>query len=276
LWLVLACTPLAFGLRFYLTPLEDRAYSPQYEAYKPSGLVGHGLGVIGSLMMIVGVSTYSLRKRVRAMAKLGRMRSWLRFHIFLCTLGPFFVLLHTSFKIGGLVSVAFWSMTIVVLSGIFGRYVFVRLPQTVTGKFLTVRRLSEAKHAIADSIADASGGGGPAADFAQLLIDTTPPEVTGFVPSMAQAVQFDLGKRRRRKLIDSHLSAFRFSADANEKIRALVEDHIRLSHQVSVLQPFQKLFGYWHVFHLPLAIVMFLIMIVHIVVAALFGYAWVF
>ena len=41
-----------------------------------------------------------------------------------------------------------------------------------------------------------------------------------------------------------------------------------------MLQPFGRLFRYWHAVHLPLAIVMALVLLVHIAVAFLFGYAW--
>ena len=56
----------------------------------------------------------------------------------------------------------------------------------------------------------------------------------------------------------------------------LAGEQRRLRQQVLLLRPFQRLFRYWHVFHLPLAIVMFLILAVHVGVAVLFGYTWVF
>jgi hypothetical protein len=38
----------------------------------------------------------------------------------------------------------------------------------------------------------------------------------------------------------------------------------------------KKLFSYWHVAHLPFAIVMLLIMVVHVVVTVVLGYRWIF
>jgi hypothetical protein len=38
----------------------------------------------------------------------------------------------------------------------------------------------------------------------------------------------------------------------------------------------QRLFGYWHVLHIPLAIVMLITFIVHVGVAIAFGYTWIF
>ncbi len=38
----------------------------------------------------------------------------------------------------------------------------------------------------------------------------------------------------------------------------------------------EKLFRYWHIYHLPFAITMFFLMFIHIVVAILFGAIWIF
>ena len=64
--------------------------------------------------------------------------------------------------------------------------------------------------------------------------------------------------------------------DVRKRLGGLIRDEIQLEQQVILLKPFQRLFRWWHILHLPLAIVMFLILIVHVVVAALFGYVWVF
>jgi hypothetical protein len=50
---------------------------------KPSGSLGHGYGIAGSLMMIFGVSIYMIRKRVRRFFNIGYLKHWLEFHIFL-------------------------------------------------------------------------------------------------------------------------------------------------------------------------------------------------
>ncbi|MDB4584160.1 hypothetical protein N9164_13480, partial [Draconibacterium sp.] len=110
-----------YGANYYLTDFEQRFFHHQYEKLKPSGFIGHGAGMFGSLFMIIGVFGYMARKRFRSLSRLGFLKHWLEFHIFLCTLGPVLVLYHTAFKFGGLVAVSFWSMVAVVVSGIIGR-----------------------------------------------------------------------------------------------------------------------------------------------------------
>ena len=34
------------GLEYYRTGLEERAFSPDHDTLKPSGVMGHGLGII--------------------------------------------------------------------------------------------------------------------------------------------------------------------------------------------------------------------------------------
>ena len=108
-------------------------------------------------MITIGVALYMARKRIRALARLGRLKHWLEFHIFLCTLGPFLVLLHTSFKFGGIVSIAFWSMVAVVASGVFGRYVYVWIPKTLGGQFLSLRELHGETGELLASLVSATG-----------------------------------------------------------------------------------------------------------------------
>ena len=60
------------------------------------------------------------------------------------------------------------------------------------------------------------------------------------------------------------------------EVAGLLERGQRLGRQGALLQPFQRMFRYWHAFHLPLAIVMLLILVVHVGVAVAFGYTWIF
>jgi len=47
---------------YYSTPLEERFFNQNHSALKPSGSWGHGFGIVGTLMMIVGVSVYLIRR----------------------------------------------------------------------------------------------------------------------------------------------------------------------------------------------------------------------
>jgi hypothetical protein len=186
------------GFSYYKVGIEERFFHPDHNLLKPSGILGHGFGIAGSLCMILGVSLYMARKRFRNLYRFGVLKHWLEFHIFLCTLGPILVLYHTAFKFGGLVAVSFWSMVAVFLSGVVGRFIYIQIPHTAEGRELSIDEVRE----MTDSGSDE--------------------------------------KRIRR------------------------------------LEMMKKLFQYWHVAHLPFALVMLIIMIIHVGVTIAFGYRWIF
>ena len=44
------------GSGYYTTPLELRPFRTDYAAMKPSGVFSHGLGIVGSLMIVLGMA----------------------------------------------------------------------------------------------------------------------------------------------------------------------------------------------------------------------------
>jgi len=102
---------------YYGLSLLDRPHHDVHKEFKPGGIVGHGLGIVGSAMILL-LLTYSLRKRIKVVRRIGKLSTWLNYHIFLGVAGPILVTFHTAFKFGGLVSIAYWSMVAVALSGL--------------------------------------------------------------------------------------------------------------------------------------------------------------
>jgi len=273
IWLGVAGTALISGFEYYVTPLQERPYSELHELYKPTGLIGHGFGVVGTLMILIGVTTYTLRRRVRAFARLGKLASWLQFHIFLCTLGPFLIVLHTSFKFGGIVSIALWSMLVVVSSGVFGRYVYVRIPKTISGQFLSLQAVQKHKEELIDAIR--SGSGLADLDVQEILDLANPRKPTGVLGALVLPVRHWFNRRADRRRLEHHLAMKQVSAKSRQTLLGLLEEEVALERQMVLLGPFQRMFSYWHSFHFVFAIVMLLIAVAHVYIAVLFGYAWV-
>ncbi len=95
---------------------------------RASGLVGHGIGIIGIVLMLMTETLYSIRKRLTE-ARWGNMADWLRFHIFTGLVGPYMVFLHTAMRFRGLAGVAMLLTVVVVASGVFGRYLYTTVPR---------------------------------------------------------------------------------------------------------------------------------------------------
>lgn len=85
------------------------------------GLVGHGLGVVGFVLMVVAETAYSWRKRPSCTGP-GPLARWLQVHVFVGLVGPYLVLLHTAFRFRGLAGVLSLLTLVVVAGGVAGRY----------------------------------------------------------------------------------------------------------------------------------------------------------
>jgi len=97
-------------------------------------LYGHTLGILGFILMVMTETLYSLRKRSRSrVARWGRMSEWLQFHIYTGIVGPYMVLLHSSWKFNGLAGATMLLTVVIVISGFIGRYIFTRIPRTLDG-----------------------------------------------------------------------------------------------------------------------------------------------
>ena len=274
LWFAAAAPATQAGLSYYRTPVQERPFLSADDLFASSALVGHGYGVVGTLFILVGVVAYAIRKRALLLQGWGKLKHWLQVHIFLCTLGPYLILLHTTFRVGGIVAIAFWSMVLVVGSGVFGRYLYARIPKTLQGHFLSLEALEQRRVAALSSVGSRFGLDEAAVD--RLLRETVPARTTGTGGALFLALRWDMGRRRAVGALRARLKEMGASPHARRELAALLLDEQRRELQIALLRPFQRLFRYWHVFHLPLAIVMFLTLGVHVIVVVLFGYVWIF
>lgn len=261
------------GVSYYSTSLEERFYHPDHELFKPSGILGHGLGIVGTLLIFVGVNMYIARKRVKFMARWGRLKYWLEFHIFLCTLGPIMVLFHTAFKFGGIVSIAFWSMVAVVASGVVGRFIYIQIPRSIEGRMLSLQEIQALKVNLAE-VLPASHGIDPVR-FAEIWeYMRTIPSVQG--NGLGEWFRKYFSDVRMLQNVRSKLSRDGFSGKEIRQVTALIRNELTLNNRISRLRTMQKWFRYWHVVHLPFALIMLVIVLLHTGVTLAMGYKWIF
>lgn len=235
-----------FGFSFYNLAIENRFYHPLYELLKPSGLIGHGLGITGTVILLVGLFSYMGRKRMKPFSGLGVLKYWLEFHIFMCTLGTVLIVFHTTFKFGGIVSVGFWSLALVWISGLIGRFIYIQMPRTIEGRELNLLEAQELKSKLDNELWEKykiNSSGMNAGKFSEIKL--------GLISQNIPKKEFRTIKRQ--------INA----------IKVLVK-------RINRLDIAHKLFKYWHYIHLPFALIMLIIMVVHVAVALTFGYKWIF
>lgn len=235
-----------FGNSFYKLPIDERFFHPQYELLKPSGYIGHGLGIVGALLIIVGLFGYMARKRMKIFSRVGVLKYWLELHIFLCTLGTVFVLFHTTFKFGGIISVGFWSMALVWVSGVVGRFLYIEIPRTIEGRELSLAEILEIKSKLDDELTEKYG------------------------------INFKEVKASRFSQIRLKLIANQISNSDFQNVRRLIRKQKILEGRIQRLEKIHNLFKYWHIVHLPFALIFLIILAIHVGVVLFFGYKWIF
>lgn len=262
------------GLSFYELGIEYRFDHPDYNLLKPSGFYGHGYGIIGSLCMILGVGLYILRKRLRSWSRLGILKHWLEFHIFLCTVGPVLVLFHTSFKFGGLVAISFWSMVAVFASGVIGRFIYIQIPRTIEGRELSLSEVGDLKSNIAITLKESYKLDD---ESYNIVVDATKRKAAVYQNNaFSRYFHKSADNRKAIRNVKAILRKNNLAKPDYRKILKMVKHDISLNRRIDRLVTMQNLFKYWHVAHLPFAFVMLIIMIIHVGVAITFGARWIF
>ena len=261
---------LAAGADFYRTPLLERAHHDGYWHWKAGGSVGHKLGVIGSSMMVL-MLLYSVRKRVGALRRLGPLGRWLDIHILLGIFGPALVILHSSFKVQGLVALSFWSMLIVASSGVLGRYLYLQIPRTRAGEERALAELEAEDRDLSGQLRTRFRL--DEAQIAGLDALVAVPARVGLLGGFARLVTDDL--RLRSGLRAFARSCRSVPAPVFADFERVVRQKAQVHRRILLWDRVHELFHYWHVLHKPFAVVMYLFMIVHVAVALVTGYGWV-
>jgi hypothetical protein len=263
------------GYSYYSTPYSERPHHADYRELRPAGHRGLVYGIVGSSMMIL-MLVYTLRKRTTIFGRRMPLRPFLDFHIYLGVIGPLFIVLHTSFKVQGLVAIAFWSMVAVAASGYFGRYLYQQIPRNIEDRELTLQEIEEVQKRLEHEMQERGHLSETAlVQFTRTFDQAYPVPGRGVFSSLFSLVAGDIRRpfvtaRLRRTLARSRT----LPPDSLETLMHMASQRALLRRRLAVLGRVQQVFHYWHVIHKPFAIIMYIIMGVHIGVAVWTGYAW--
>jgi Fe-S-cluster-containing hydrogenase component 2 len=93
-------------------------------------------GYVGTGLMLLAI-LYTPLRRLSLFRRFASNTMWFDFHMMAGTMGPAFILLHSALRYQNPVpSAAFWSLVIVVLSGVIGRYLYTQVPDLLNGREL--------------------------------------------------------------------------------------------------------------------------------------------
>ncbi len=239
----------------------SKSYNTSLEPGRPTSLI---LGWAGISVMIL-TNLYILRKRAGFMQRLGSMRNWLNFHILCGMVGPTFILFHSNFKVRGLVAISFWSMVVSVASGVVGRYFYSQIAgyehdfKAQADHY--IKRLKTHISRMNLSIPEA---------HLQIYMDGALAMAGGSAKAGNPFVVLGRSFIGDIRLATRSIPA---PAEAGQIGKFALKNYAVNLRRANNLQSFKKLMAYWHTFHMPFAIFMYLAAIAHIIAVNILGVA---
>ncbi len=219
-----------------------------------SGLFGHAIGILGFVMMLMTESLYTIRKRSRA-ARWGRMSFWLQLHIYTGTVGPFMVLLHSSWKFNGLAGVVMLLTAVTVLSGFVGRYIYTAVPRTIDGIEIEAEELVRQAAALESQLQSWNPGPGIQPALAAPGISSGAARIAPASLVSMEGLEGWKNRWQRRSQLKRMDPEMRRQA---ERLDALVKRRGELVRQVKSLTRARQMLALWHTLHIPIGLALFL------------------
>ena len=262
---------LVVGRGYFAAPEVLRLEHPLHAALRPGGPIGLLLGIGGTALMVT-ILLYSIRKALLKVQWLGPMPIWLALHIVCGVFGPLLIILHGGLVMpSGLIAVGFWCMILVACSGVFGRYVYGHFPKNASGKASGLREAREALTDLrAELVALTPGPAGAQVGEAVLMardFDVQARSIVGLF-------RLDFEVRRRGRHIRRILGSASLAPEVQRSASQTLMSQLKLKRSVETFDVAARWLRLWHLFHLPLAQAMYLIVALHIAEAFVFGGAF--
>jgi hypothetical protein len=231
----------------------------------PGGPLSYRLGWVGFLVMAL-TNLYILRKRLPSLQTKGLVSNWLDFHIFCGLVGPTLIVFHSNFKVGGLVAISFWCMMISFSSGVVGRYFYIQLLKQRGDLKMAIAAYDDVfkrwMKAAQDRVSPATVQS--LKDRAFAFAGGTEAMLTGQAPLLQVVVDSLVGDLKL--LVQSPPAPKGFPRELRQTLR----DYGLTRRRLAAATYFRQLMGYWHTFHAPFAVFMYVVSIIHIVAELVF------
>jgi hypothetical protein len=245
--------------------------------FKAGDDVGYWIGVAGGSMLLL-LFLYPLRKHVKVLQTFGRVKFWLWFHMMLGIAGPLLILIHSTFRIGSLnAGVALYSMIIVALSGVIGRFIYRRVHGGLDGQRVGLREL-QVRAGFDQSESRSKLQFAPAVeDRLQAFEQRELQAAQGWFTHLRQVVwlpcqmwatywicAFQL-RRPLRKIAERKGWEPHTLRTRQRLARKLVRRYLSAVVRVAQYTAYERVFALWHVIHIPFVYLLILSAVAHVV-----------
>lgn len=236
----------------------------------PEAGLGYGLGVLGAVIMLT-LLLYPLRKRWRMLQRWGAVRNWFRTHMILGIVGPVCIALHSGLQPGAANSrIALVAMSLVVASGIVGRYIYAQIHHGLYGSRATLversLELAASRHRIVE------GRLLPHELRERLLhvgesVDSHPHNVlVSGVQVLCMSIRSRLvGGELFLRIALAGWRETRSPLESTRAARGRVREYLRSVRKLAGFAFYERLFALWHMLHVPLFVLLLISSVLHVV-----------
>lgn len=220
-------------------------------------------GYVGTALMVLSMA-YLLQRRFGWFKRTASNQFWLDVHIMTGIVGPLFIVLHSALRLTTWVSIPFWSMTAVVVSGVIGRYLYTFVPAISSKHDLA---LLENRRAITELAKDHPAAG----DLAYEIMDDELERSerawdVGLIMLLLWVAYDDLRRRFVRRSYRRRLRA-RAPRKIARKIAARVDRVVFYERRKELAPRGKALLKSWKKVHIPFSVVLLVTMLAHIAIA---------
>ncbi len=240
---------------------------------RASSLFGHGIGIIGFILMLATETLYSLRKRT-TLIRWGAMSRWLAVHIYMGIVGPYMVFLHTAWRFVGLAGITMLLTAVVVASGFVGRYIYTTVHRSLAGAELREDQLRAELEEVNRKIEQRLAEQPEHVRQALRRVMESRPLPTDAGPKVLLLRLWDgiMFRWQFRRLTSRLPAADRTMIREMERL-LLMRRALRM--QAIALGTARGLLSLWHTIHVPLGMVLFTAAFLHIAFALYFStFSW--
>jgi len=264
------------GASYYLAPPAERVRDPLHPWLRPSGYVGQTAGIL-AVSIFIFLWLYPLRKKFRWLRWTGAMSKWLDVHVAAALILPVLAAVHASWRFDGVIGLGFWSMMVVCLSGVAGRYLYVHIPRSASGLELSAEEIAAERHRLLEDVVRTSGL--PAAQVQSLLrSDPRPCDGLGLMATIRRMMADELARwsaaRSLRRICAARQTGQRLDRAALRRVVKLAGREMALTQQARMLSATQRIFRLWHVAHRPFALAALAAVLIHVGVVISMGMTW--
>lgn len=260
---------VAHGLDYYRLDAVGRVDHEAHHSLRSSGAVGHLYGIVGTALMLANL-LYLARKHSRLLRGRGSLRGWMQVHVFAGLLGTILIVLHSAFQARNHVAqAAAWSLGVLVLTGLLGRYMYALVPRGEAGEEESEEAVRARVAALRRELAVRLQ---PEQRAVVWPLADTPVAEGGPVKALLRLPLLPLDRLRERRRIRDARAAL--ASTGGDLVLDLATQLLEDSGRLRALARVRDLFVWWRALHRAFAIVMVLAMLVHVGVALYYGYTW--